>query len=313
MSLGVSGDYYGAGSGVDGYTGKFIPQIWSGKLQVKFYANTALSEITNNDWEGEIKDQGDKVEIRSIPSITISNYTKGLALASQVPTAANIELLIDKGKYFNVVVDDVDEVQTDLRLMDMFTSDASEQMKIVIEQGVFGSIKADPVAANKGNTAGAISGNIALGAAGAWAVITKANVLDYIVDCGQVLDEQNVPETGRWLVIPPWMAAMIKKSDLKDASLSGDGSSILRNGRLGEIDRFTLYVNNNLTVSSDTGSNVTNMLFGTRDAVTFASQFTKMETLRSQTTFGNLVRGLNVYGFKTTKPEALGLLYGLKG
>ena len=49
MSLGVSGDRYGAGSGVDGYTANFIPEIWSGKLQVKFYKSTVLGEITNND------------------------------------------------------------------------------------------------------------------------------------------------------------------------------------------------------------------------------------------------------------------------
>lgn len=47
--LTVSGDYYGAGSGVDGYVGKFIPEVWSGKLAVKFYIATCLSEITNND------------------------------------------------------------------------------------------------------------------------------------------------------------------------------------------------------------------------------------------------------------------------
>jgi hypothetical protein len=69
-------------------------------------------------------------------------------------------------------------------------------------------------------------------------------VLNYIVDMGTVLDERNIPETGRWLVIPPWAAGMIKKSDLRNASISGDGSSLLRNGRLGMIDRFTLYASN---------------------------------------------------------------------
>jgi hypothetical protein len=312
MSLPVSGNYYGAGAGVDGYTGKFIPEIWSGKLQVKFYAATCVTEICNSDWEGEIKDSGDKVNIRIIPTITINDYQKGMTLTSQVPTAAEIELLIDKGKYFSLVVDDVDAVQSDLRLMDMFSNDAAEQMKIKVEQQVFGTVRTEAHAKNMGATAGVVSSNINLGATGTPLAVTKTTVLDTIVDAGQVLDEQNVPETGRWFVIPPWFAAMIKKSDLKDASLAGDGTSILRNGRLGMIDRFTLYVNNNLTVSTDGANQVTNALFGTRDAVCFASQFTKMETLRAQTTFGNIVRGLKVYGFKTTKPEALGVVYGMK-
>ena len=156
MSLTVSGNYYGAGSGTDAYAGKFIPEIWSGKLQVKFYQSTVLSEITNNDWEGEIKDQGDKVEIRTVPTITISNYSKGQTLASQVPTTDLVELLIDKGKYFQTVVDDVDDVQSDLKLMDIFTNDASQQMKIAIDTDVLSALVGASATANEGATAGAL-------------------------------------------------------------------------------------------------------------------------------------------------------------
>lgn len=303
MSLGVSGNYYGAGSGVDGYktAAKFIPDIWSGKLAVKFYENTCLSEITNSDWEGEIKDQGDKVIIRSTPTISISNYTKGMTLSSQVPTSTPIELLIDQGKYFQVVVDDVDAVQTDIKLMGAFTDDASQQMKISIERDVFAAVFAGAAAANKGNTAGAISGNLVLGTSGTPVAITKTNVIDHLVDMGLALDEQNVPEQGRWVVLPAAMIARIKKSDLKDASVTGDGQSILRNGRIGQIDRFTVYSSNTLNVT--TGK--FDIMAGTRDAISWAAQITKMETLRSQATFGDLVRGLNVYGYKVTKPEAL--------
>jgi hypothetical protein len=197
--------------------------------------------------------------------------------------------------------------------MNKFSEDAAEQMKIVIDSDVLDTISADYAnvetipAANQGATAGVISGSYNLGAAASTAPvqITKANVLEYIVDCGSVLDEQNVPETGRWLLIPSWFANLIKKSDLKDASMTGEGAAVLRNGRLGILDRFTLYQSNNLySVSSNYFC-----LFGTNSAITFASQMTKMETLRAESTFGDLVRGLNVYGFKVTLPVALGLLY----
>jgi hypothetical protein len=303
MSLAVNANYYGAGAGVDGYkaNAKFIPDVWSGKLAVKFYAATCMSSITNSDWEGEIKDTGDKVIIRRAPSITINNYQKGMALASQVPTSTPLELNIDKGKYFQVVVDDVDTVQSDVKLMNMFTDDAAEQMKINIERDFFADVFAGAATANKGNTAGAISANLVLGTSAAPVTLTKTNVVDYLIDMGLALDEQNVPESGRWAVIPAAMAARIKKSELKDASLSGDGTSMLRNGRLGVIDRFTLYSSNNLSVT--TGRY--NIMAGTRDAISWAAQITKMETLRAQTTFGNLVRGLNVYGYAVTSPEAL--------
>ena len=323
MSLGVSGAPSALISGAypqysTAGTSKFIPEIWSGKLQAKFYKTTVLSEITNNDWEGEIKGQGDKVYIRSIPTITIRSYVKGQNLTNEVPESTPLELNIDKGQYFSVVLDDVDAVQADVKLMDMFTNDATEQMKITIDTDVLNGVKAGAVAANKGAAAGAISGNINLGATYATRAISKTNVLDLILDMGQVLDEQNVPETGRWLVIPSWMAAMIKNSDLKQAYLTGDNQSILRNGKLGMIDRFTLYVSNCLPTGTDLGSDSStggtgtaadvaawNIMAGTRDAISFASQMNNVESIRAQSTFGNIVRGLNVYGYKVTKPEAL--------
>ena len=297
-------------SGRTQYSGNFIPEIWSGKLQAKFYKTTVFSEISNNDWEGEIKGQGDKVHIRTIPTITINSYSKGDNLTNQVPTSAPIELLIDQGKYFAVVLDDVDAVQTDVKLMDMFTNDATEQMKIAIDALILDGVKGSAAAANKGATAGVISGNVNLGTDGAPRAVTKANILDLILDAGQVLDEQNVPESGRWLVIPSWMAAMIKNSDLKQAYLTGDSVSPLRNGKLGMIDRFQVYVSNNLPKTADGDSY---LLAGTKDAITFASQMTNVETLRAQSTFGNIVRGLNVFGYSVIKPEALVNMVAVKG
>jgi hypothetical protein len=322
MSIAVSGNYYGAGSGVDSYAGtggsKFIPEIWSGKLQVKFYKSTVLGEITNNDWESEIKGMGDKVRIRSIPTITINNYSKGMNLTNQVPTSTPLELNIDKGKYFAVVLDDVDKVQADVQLMDMFTDDASQQMKIAIDGDVLGNVYADAATGNKGANAGVISSGINLGATGSPRQVTSSTVLDMILDMGLCLDEQNVPETGRWVVIPAWMASLIKRSDLKQAYLTGDSVTPLRNGKLGLIDRFTVYVSNNLATTADLGTDAAsggtgaaadstawNIMAGTRDAISFASQITNVETLRAQSTFGSIMRGLNVYGYKVVKPEAL--------
>jgi hypothetical protein len=209
-----------------------------------------------------------------------------------------------------VVLDDVDAVQTDIKLMDIFTNDATEQMKIAIDGLILDGVKAGAAAANKGATAGAISGNLNLGTDAAPRAVTKANILDLILDAGQALDEQNVPETGRWLVIPSWMAAMIKNSDLKQAYLTGDQTSILRNGKLGMIDRFMVYVSNNLPKTADGDSY---LMAGTKDAITFASQMTNVETLRAQSTFGNIVRGLNVFGYSVIKPEALVNMVAVKG
>jgi hypothetical protein len=230
---------------------QFIPVLWSGKILVKFYDATVLAAISNTDYEGEIKKYGDTVIIRTLATIQIQNYVVGQALNSQRPESPAVTMTIDQGKYWQVELDDVMDVQSDINLLDKWTTDASEQMKIVIDTDVLSAIHADINASNLGATAGRISAGYNMGASGAPITLTKANVLEYIVDAGSVLDEQNVPETGRWFVIPTWMAGMIKKSDIKDASLTGDGSSVLRNGRIGMIDRFTLYSSNLLPTALD--------------------------------------------------------------
>ena len=293
---------FATSSGHPAYTGNFIPEIWSGKLIENFYDATVLAAISNTDYEGEIRNMGDTVNIRTTPEITIQTYVKGQTLSVENPDKAKLQLIIDKGEYFACVEDDVDQVQADVNMMDMWSKDASERMKIKIDQRVLTDLLPDVSANNKGQTAGAISGNIDLGVAGTPEALTTSNVIGKIVDMGTVLDEANCPEGDRFLVIPAKMAGLIKQSDLKDASITGDGSTPLRNGRLGMIDRFTVYVSHNLKKTSGGEFSV---IGGHKMGFTFASQMTNMETIRSETTFGNIIRGLQVYGYKVVKPEAL--------
>lgn len=298
---------YPVSPGRPNYSGNFIPEIWSGKLIENFYDATVLAAISNTDYEGEIRQFGDTVNIRTTPEITIRDYVKGQALTVENPDKPKIQLVIDKGEYFACVEDDVDKVQSDINLMDTWSKDASERMKIKIDQRVLTDVLPGIASTNKGATAGEQSASFNLGTTGSPLTVTKdgsggtTSVIDLIVDMGTVLDEANAPEADRFLVIPAKMAGLIKKSELKDASLTGDGVSVVRNGRLGMIDRFTVYVSHNLYVSSGKY----NLLAGHKMGFTFASQMTNMETIRSETTFGNIIRGLQVYGYQVVKGEAL--------
>ena len=292
---------FAVSSGRPDYTGNFIPEIWSGKLIENFYDATVLAAISNTDYEGEIRSMGDTVNIRTTPEITIKTYVKGQTLAVENPDKAKLQLVIDKGEYFACVEDDVDQVQSDIALMDQWSKDASERMKIKIDERVLTDVLTDVDSNNKGATAGRISGDINLGVAGTPVAVSSSNVIDTIINMGTVLDEANAPEQDRFMIIPAKMAGYIKQSDLKDASITGDGSSPLRNGRLGMIDRFTLYVSHNLYKNGSEFS----VIGGHKMGFTFASQMTNMETIRSETTFGNIIRGLQVYGYKVVKPEAL--------
>lgn len=306
----------GAAIGAGGsYSGTFIPEIWSGKLLEKFYDATILGAICNTDYEGEIKNQGDTVRIRQRPDITIRNYEPNGELTLERPNATTTDFQIDYAKYFAVVLDDIYEVQADMDMMSMWAQDASEAMKINIDSSVLATnILGAAHAQNRGIAAGKRSANINLGATTTPRTVVARNpsagqieILDLMVDIGTVLDEQNIPEQGRYIVIPPWLAGQIKKSDLRDASLSGDGTSILRNGRLGMIDRFTIYMSNLLPsgVAGGLAAGETALFAGHTLATTFASQLVKVETVRSERTFGDVMRGLQVYGVKVLNPVGL--------
>ena len=326
----VSATPYPGGTGpvaAPAYTGIFIPALWSGKLIEKFYDATVLAAIANTDYAGEIANQGDTVHIRTKPTLTINDYEADQDIDVERPSSNLVDLLIDKGKYFAAIVDDVMETQADLNLLGMWSDDASEQMKIAIDTDVLVNIAADVIinypngtvgnSGNQGLTAGRISANLNLGiAANPVVVVPKGgdnlatfDIVDVLLRMGQVLDEANIPEQGRWLILPAWAATMIKSSELRDASLTGDGMTMLRNGRLGMIDRFTLYASNLLPVSGVE----TTIFAGHSHGLTFASQLTKMETIRAERTFGTIMRGLQVYGYKVTDGTAIVALVATKG
>lgn len=299
-------DYTATGAG-------FIPEAWAGLGIQKFYSYTVLGEIASTDYTGEISAYGDKVHIRTTPDIQIFDYVVGGGLTYEKPYSPPVELLIDKAKAFAFELNDVDKAQSDRKLMEEWSEDAGQQMKIVIDRDVLANIYPDADADNSGSTAGAISGDLDLGVTGTPVSLTKTTVIDKILEVGQAMDEQNIPETGRWFLIPAWTARLVKGSDLKDASLSGDGTSILRNGRIGQIDRFMLYQSNQLATVVDGANTVTHMIAGHKAGLTFASQLTNMEQLTNPNDFGSLVRGLNVYGYKVIEPKYLFHLYAYKG
>jgi hypothetical protein len=160
-------------------------------------------------------------------------------------------------------------------------------MKIAIETDVLGAVYADA-----GQTLASVT-------------LDKTNILDWIIDAGVKLGKKNIPVTDRWIIIPHEAAGYIQKSDLKNTSLTGDDSSVIRssydNGRLGTIAGFTLYVSNCLASSGTTYQ----CMAGHKSAVTYASQIVKVEKLRLQNMFGDAVRGQNVYGYKTVLPDGL--------
>jgi hypothetical protein len=284
-----------ARTGANLAAGAFIPQIYSAKLQDKFYAASVVPAIANHNWEGEIMAFGDTVNIRKVPTISINDYSVNNAIAYQDVSDEMISLNINKAKYYAFKVDYIDDYQSDIALIDTITQDASMQMAVTVDKAVLQSVYADAATTI---------------AAGDLSSLTTATFIQPLLQAGQALDENNVPRDGkRWAVITPEYARYLKLSDLKQVLTTGDDESPLRNGFVGSIDGMNIYVSTNLLNAVGSISSATSkMLVGHESALTFASQFIKHEMLPLQNTFGYGIKGLQVFGFKTVKPESLVLL-----
>lgn len=257
------------------------------------------------------------MHIRKTPEITVSAYSVGTKLDYEVPTKDATELLIDQGIYSAFQVDDINKAQADIELVNMFAKDAALRIKIAVDAEVLEYIATRAASTNSGAGAGAISLDIDMGVlagVGTTVEVTSTTAIDKIVDINQVLDEANIPSEGRWVVLPAWYCALLKKGDLRQADITGDATGVIRNGLIGMVDRTVIYQSNNLFSATDGDSDLAwYIMAGTKEGATFASQVDKVDTLKIPDSFGEYWRTLFVYGRAVVQPTALVSMIAKKG
>ncbi|MDQ0496967.1 P22 phage major capsid protein family protein [Paenibacillus brasilensis] len=266
----------------------FIPTIWSARLNESLKKNLVYGNVVNTDYEGEIKGQGSTVKINSIGAVTIGNYDKVAGIGNpQELDATQKTLVIDQAKYFNFQVDDVDAAQANVNLLDGGIVEASYGLANVVDQylaGFYTEVKAENT---MGNDATPITP-------------TKDTAYDLLIDLGVMMDENNVPETERFVVVPAWYYGLL----LKDARFTKD-PNIIRTGYVGDIDGMTVYKSNNVP---NTGGAKYKIIAGHKSAISFAGQVDSVEAFRPEKQFSDAIKGLQVFGAKCIKPEALTVL-----
>lgn len=299
--------------GHNALSGILIPEIWSGRLLEKFYKATVFAHIANTNYEGDITKMGDKVHIADTPDFTIFDYEKGGTINYEHLLPTDTEFDIDKAKGWAFTSDDIDKFQSHIDYIEDWSDGAARDLAVAVDADILATIYSDAHASNQGATAGLESSSYNLGVSGTPLQLTTTTIIPFIHDCGAVLDEQNAPEYDRWMVLPPVFTNMIKLSDLAEVQISGDAETMRRHGALGVIDRFTIFRSNSIDKTADSGGETAfNVVAGQKAALTFASQLTKTQKITAESTFAELYRGLNVYGYKIIKPEALAWGYVYK-
>ncbi len=266
----------------------FTPEIWAAKMLVSLKKSLVYgqSSVVNRDYEGEIRQQGDSVRIRSISRPTISTYTKGGTLTYEQLTDTQRTLVVDQAKSFSFVVDDIDTAQQPGGALSGATLEASYALRDQADQFIVGLY----TGAQSANQLGTV------------AVTTAALAYTQLRKLSVLLDQSNVPQEGRWVVVPPWYYGLLLESDLFIRADASGTTAGLRNGIVGSALGFDVMKSNNAPLV--TGDDYA-VLAGYPGAISFAEQITQMETLRIQTTFGTGVRGLYVYGAKLIRPDGI--------
>lgn len=266
----------------------FIPKIWSARILAKLQDTLVYgqSQVVNTDYQGDISSAGDTVYVHGHSSVTTAPYLRDTTvLAYEVLTDERRELAISQADYFGVRHDDLNAAQTKPKLLDSISQDAAYQL----------AAKQDSYIAGVGK-AGA--GTTIEGAAGAARQITSANAYTTFLEASVLMDEANIPESGRYAVVPPWLAAELLKDDVYFLKARGDA---VLNGQVGRIANISILKSNRVPV----GTTVYDCLIGHNMAISFASQINKTEKLRDKDSFADLLRGLTLYGAKVMYPEAL--------
>lgn len=266
----------------------FIPEIWSQKLNNMLEKECVMLQCVNRNWEGEIRNQGDKVKIITPAEVSISTLgSDAISYSELEPTS--MDLVIDQKKFFAFKINDVAQVQANSDIMEAHLKNA----KKAIEEVQDAYLLSQHANADAGNIVGSDDSPITL---------DKSTIYSQFVKLALCLKNSDAVSAGvrPWVIINPTVESyLLQSTEFIGAHNVADET--LREGAIGRIAGMDVLVSTNLT---DVDGKYY-VLAGTNEAITFASQLSKIESLRDKDSFSDLVRGLYLYGAKTVQPKAL--------
>ena len=296
---------------VSGQTNSFfLPSIYSKKVLNFFRKASVVEAITNTDYAGEISAYGDSVKIIKEPTITVYDYTRGSDTTSTKLTDQEITLVVDSAKAFKFIVDDIETNMSHVNFKEVASSSAAYSLKDSYDAAVLTTMFAGVSASGPDHVIGAdaaagtggvneTTASVDLGSA------SEVDPLDLMARMARLLDDQSVPEENRWFVASPDFYEELSQSGSKLLSVdfnAGQGS--IRNGLVssGKLRGFDMYKSNNIpSVSTATGQ----CLGGHMSSTATANTILSTEVIRDPSSFGDIVRGLHVYGAKVLRDDAM--------
>ena len=289
----------------------FVPEIFSKKIQNFFRKSSVIEAITNTDYAGEIAAFGDTVKIIKEPEITVAAYTRAASTTKQYLTDQELTLVIDKANSFKFIVDDIEEKLSHINFASVGASSAAYTLKNTMDAEVLTAMFAGVSTSSPDHQLGGDTANAAAASLTTTDPIDMGNgssevsPLAIMARMARLLDDSQVPEDQRWFVAKPEFYEELASTDSKLMSSDfnqGDGG--VRNGLVasGSIRGFQMYKSSNVPATTNaTGQ----CLAGHMSSTATAQSILNIETLRDTDTFGDIVRGLHVYGRQVLRDDAI--------
>lgn len=294
----------------------FIPEFYSQKL---LKANKEMTDfknnMTNSDWEGEIKSAGDTVHIVT-PDLTNITIGTGVTPTTTDVTPTSQTLTIDKSKSFQFKFNDIEQAQSQFNMMEGYMSSANELMMVEVNKELEVAVLDDANISGVGNAAAPFAATSAtinqffnrikktlMGNK----VLSPAGFYTFKGNKEQALQLAPVVTIGTGL-----FEELVNSTTLTHPTVQGD--DVLYKGVVGQIAGMKIFVDTLLdTIKSTDGKTykadeVTRSyvcIAGTKMGITFAEQYNKVEKLRDPQTFADIGRALYLYGYKIVNPKCL--------
>ena len=265
----------------------FIPAVWSENLYKQLDQKYIAVANCNREWEGEIKQYGDRVKICGIGTINIVNYAKDTDLSAPSTLSDTVtELVINQAKAFNFQIDDIDAAQVKPRIMDMAVRQAANGLANVTEKYIYNMY-------NNVESSNIVSVNL-----------ENDSFFNVIIDAIAKINTNGVC-TDLVLEVTPKVASYLFKEKIE---LSSNNATMLESGCIGSIAGCKVFVSSNVQTRSSEG--VTNhfCFLRSKRAIAYAEQISEIEAYRPEKRFADAVKGLHLFGAKIVYPEELMVL-----
>lgn len=259
----------------------FIPEVWAREVQMARRDKLIMANLVDHQYESDIS-YGDTVHITSIAEMTADAITPGTALVPVAPTETEQTLVIDQYYGKAIELQDMLKRQSKVELMKPY----SDVIGFALAKAIDGSLLAqyaNVVAAHKQTAVANLTFN-------------------GIVDAHGLLDQDNVPQEDRVLVVN-WagLADLRKLDEFKSYNETGEVGLVEKKmGIVGSIYGAPVYLTN--AVKTDTGA-YQFLLFHKSAFAIAIQQDVEMESDRDILKKADLLSGSCLWGVKTVRND----------